>query len=44
MRKRKLGRSISVKLYDYQITGKCFAAVRKSFQEVVQVLQNEKKK
>lgn len=44
MRKGKMGRSISAMLYDHQITGKQFLLMKKSFQEVVQILQKEKKK
>ncbi len=44
MRKGRLTRNISTILYDRQITGKKFKTVKKSFQEVVQTLQGERKK
>lgn len=44
MRKGRMERNIAAMLYDRQISGKKFKTVKKSFQEVVQVLQSERKK
>lgn len=43
MRMRKLKRSIGLFLYDRQISGKYFNTARKSFREVFQTLQGERK-
>lgn len=44
MRKGKLERNLSAALYDRQISGKKFLKIKKSFQEVTQTLQSERKK
>lgn len=44
MRKGKLERSLLTVLYDKQISGKKFLKIKKSFQEVTQTLQNDRKK
>lgn len=44
MRKGKMERSLSAFLYDKQISGKKFLKIKKSFQEVTQALQSERKK
>ncbi len=44
MRKGKLERNLSAILYDKQLSGKKLLKLRKSFQEVAQTLQNDRKK
>lgn len=44
MKRNKLERRVSAVLYDKQITGKKFLSVKKSFQEVAQFLQSDRKK